>query len=56
MAQGNPTTVTASGIGPGIYDIYVYTDGDNVSVARTGILSAQPHELLSVKRQCDGSG
>ena len=39
---GNPTTVTASGIGPGIYDIYVYTDGDNVSVARTGIYQLSP--------------
>ncbi len=39
---GNATTITASGIAPGVYDVYVYTDGDNGSTARTGIYNLSP--------------
>ncbi len=45
-AANHPTTVTASGIAPGIYDIYVYTDGDNGSVARTGSYQLSRHDTL----------
>jgi hypothetical protein len=33
---GNPSTVSFSGIVPGTYDVYVYTDGDNGGSTRTG--------------------
>ena len=36
-SSGDPTTVTFSGIPPGTYNIYVYTDGDNGASTRTGI-------------------
>jgi hypothetical protein len=38
----DPTTVTLSGIAPGVYDIYVYINGDNGSTARTGIYYLSP--------------
>ncbi len=33
------TTVTLSGLGDGLYDVYVYVDGDNRSYTRTGAYS-----------------
>jgi hypothetical protein len=35
--NGNPSTITFSGIIPGAYNIYVYTDGDNAGITRNGI-------------------
>ncbi len=42
---GHPTTITASGIPPGTYDIYVYTDGDNGSVSRNATYHLSPVQL-----------
>ena len=34
--NGNPTTVTLSGLAAGTYNIYVYVDGDNAGFSHTG--------------------
>ena len=34
--SGGATTVTVSGLPAGVYDVYVYVDGDNGSASRTG--------------------
>ena len=36
-ANGNPSTVTVSGLPGGTYNIYIYADGDNGTSSRTGI-------------------